>query len=90
MEIVVQVSANMAQALHQLEPGTPESDALVDMMETFNLTLEPMHRGVDDPTLQSYFVVEAPDSNTAQCVIDRLQQTDGIEAAYIKPAGELP
>ena len=60
------------------------------MIEAFGLTLEPMHRDTDDPTLQSYFVVEVPDHATAQRVMARLRQLEAVEAAYVKPPDELP
>jgi len=59
-------------------------------MEELELALEPMHLETNDPVLQSYFIVEVPDSVTAQRVIERLQQSPAIEAAYVKPPDELP
>jgi hypothetical protein len=38
----------------------------------------------------SYFIVDVPDAETAQRVINRLQQSKAIEAAYLKPPDELP
>lgn len=90
MQVTVQVSANVARTLHQRGPPTAESEALLRTIETFGLALEPMHRDTDDPNLQSYFIVEVPDHATAQCVMDRLQQSETVEAAYVKPPDELP
>ena len=90
MQVIVQVSENMARALHQRIPPTSESEALLRIIETFCHTLEPMHRNTDDPNLQRYLTVEVPDHATAQRIIDRLQQAAGIEAAYVKPPDELP
>lgn len=90
MQVVIQVSADVARALHQQGPPTAESEDFLRAIETFGLTLIPMHPGTDDPNLQSFFTVEVQDQETAQRLIDRLQQLAEIEAAYVKPPDELP
>lgn len=91
MQVTLQVSADVARALHyQRDPPTAGSKELMKIIETFGLTLEHMHRDTDDPKLQSYFIVEVPNHATAQRMIDRLQQLEAVEAAYVKPPDELP
>lgn len=90
IKVIVKVSADVARSLNHLAPPTAESEAVLRMIKTFGLTLEPMHRDTDDPNLQSYFIVEVPDDETAQRLIDQLLQAKGVEAAYIKPPDELP
>jgi hypothetical protein len=90
MQVTVQVSVDVAQALHQGSPPTAESEELLKTIGTFGLALEPMHRDTDDPNLQSYFTVEVPDHATAQRVMNRLQQSESVKAAYVKPPDELP
>ena len=90
MQVVIQVSADEARALHQLGPPTPESEALLKVINTYDLTLQPIHPGTKDPNLQTYFMLEVQDPETAQEIVDRLQQLPGVEAAYIKPPDELP
>jgi cell division protein FtsX len=90
MQVVIQVSEDVARPLHQLGPPTPDSEALLKLMKTFGLTLKPIHPDTKDPKLQTYFIVEVQDPQTAQELVDRLQQWPGIEAAYIKPPDELP
>lgn len=90
MQVTVQVSADVSRALHQRGPPTAQSQELVKIIKTFGLTLEPMHRDTDDPNLQSYFIVEAPDQAAAKRVIDRLRQSEAVKAAYVKPPDELP
>jgi len=90
MQVTIQVSADVARALHQQSPPTAKSETLLRMVDTLGYALEPMHRDTDDPNLQSYFIVEAPDSATAQRVIDRLRESEAVEAAYVKPPDELP
>jgi hypothetical protein len=90
MKIVVQVSADVARALHQRGPPTADSQELLRIIETFGLALEPVHRDTDDPNLQSYFTVEVLDHATAQRVMNRFQQSEAVKAAYVKPPDELP
>ena len=90
MQVTVQVSADVARALHQRGPPTVESEELLRIIETFGLALEPMHRDTDDPNLQSYFTVEVLDHATVQRVMNRLQQLAAVEAAYVTPPHGLP
>jgi hypothetical protein len=90
MQVTIQVSPDVARTIHQRVPPTAESEELLRMIETFGLTLEPMHRDTDDPNLQSYFMVAVPDNTTAQRVMDCLQQLEAVKATYVKPPDELP
>ena len=90
MQVTVQVSADVAHALHQRCPPTAESEELLRIIETFRLALEPMHRDTDDPNLQSYFIVEVVDHATAQRVMNSLQQLKAVKTAYVKPPDESP
>ena len=90
MQITVKVSADIGRSIHQRSPSTTESAELLRIVEAFGVTLEPMHPGTADPNLMSYFIVEVPDAETAQRVINRLQQSKAIEAAYLKPPDEVP
>ena len=90
MQVVIQVTPELARPLHQLGPPTEESEALVRTVESFGLALEPMHPGADDAELQTYFLVDLQDQQTAQELLQRLQQMSGIEAAYLKPPDESP
>jgi len=90
MQVTIQVSADVAIALNQRGPPTAESRRLLRMIEIFGLTLEPMHLDTNDPNLQSYFTVEVPDYAIAQRVMDRLRQSEAVEAAYVKPPDDLP
>src|SRR5215510_5737871 len=66
MQVVIQVSPDIARALHQRSPPIGESETLLRTIETFGLKLEPMHPDTNDPDLQSYFRVEVKDQATAQ------------------------
>lgn len=90
MQAIVMVSLRAARALHERSPPIEDAEDLPNVMEAFGLAMEPLHRSTDDPTLQKYFVVEVPDVETAQRLIERLQQSPLVEAAYIKPPDEMP
>ena len=90
MQVTFKVPADVGRALHQRDPPTTESKEPLRIVEALGVTLEPMHPGTKDPNLMSYFIVEVPDPKTAQRVIDRLQRSTAIEAAYLKPPDELP
>jgi hypothetical protein len=89
MQVTIQVSADVARALHGRNPPIAESEALLKMIETFGLTLERMHPNTDDHALQSYFTVEVADPTTAQRFVERVQESEAVEAAYVKPPDEL-
>lgn len=88
--IVLKVSTDVAHALHRRVPPNNESDELLKIVEMFDVTLRPMHPGVEDRNLIRYFIVKAPDFTIAQLLLERLQQSKVVEAAYIKQPDELP
>ena len=90
MQVTIQTSAAVARPLHNRGSPTSESAAILRTIEAMGLTLEPMHPGTKDPILQSFFIVEVPNQEIAQQLIDRLQQLEGIGAAYVKPPDEMP
>jgi hypothetical protein len=49
-----------------------------------------MHADTSGPKLAAYFKVEVPDRKTAERVITSLNRISAVEAAYWKPAEELP
>lgn len=90
LHVIVQVSEDVAQTLHQRGPPTTGSQELLKIAEELGVELEPLHPGVEDLSLARYFVVEAPDPATAQLVVAHLQGSNAVEAAYLKPPGEPP
>ncbi len=90
MQVTVQVAPEVARGLRGGRSSGALFPQIEGMLEHFSITLEPLHRDLDDDTLTSYFVVEVPDYQTAQAVIRGLRSCQGIRAAYLKPAAELP
>lgn len=90
MLVTVQVSAEAARALRHRRTRNTESEALSRTIESLGFTLEPLHPETNDPVLQSHFTVSVPDSAAAQRLIERLNQSAAVKAAYVKPADEPP
>jgi hypothetical protein len=49
-----------------------------------------MHPGSTDPLLAPYYLIEAPNREFAEKIINRLKTSAVVEAAYIKPIDESP
>ena len=91
MYLTVKVRESEAQELQQEErPSTPAATEVLRAAEELGATLRPMHPGVRDPELSTYFFVEVPDQPTAGRIISRLQNCDAVESAYVKPPDEMP
>lgn len=83
MYVVVQVSP---ASLAENSDGFPVlTENLQQEISHLGIHLTPMHPGVKDPTLASYFYVETPDQPAAERVIVQLQKQNAVEAAYLKP-----
>jgi hypothetical protein len=49
-----------------------------------------MHPGVQDAALVAWFVLTAVDAAALAEAVSQLQSHPAVDAAYLKPAGELP
>ena len=90
IHVTVQVSRDAALALHRQGPVTADAEGLLQTADELGVELKPMHYGASDPALITFFIVEVPDSETAEKVIARLRQCKAIAAAYVKPPDEEP
>jgi hypothetical protein len=90
MRVTTQLRREVAPTFHHRQSPTTASAELSRVTEELGVVLEPMHPGVEDPRLASYFTVEVPDHVTAERVISRLQNCEAVEAAYLKPLDEAP
>ena len=90
IRVTVQVSLDVARVLHQQGPPTTESEELLRIVEELGVVLEPIHPGAKDDLLVPYFEVKVSSLAEGEQVIARLQQSEAIEGAYIKPPAELP
>jgi hypothetical protein len=89
VEIVVKLRPDVAAAM---QSGTtePAEAELRKTLDDLGVSLEPVHPGFDDSLLAPYFRVEVDDPEAADRVITSLQQSEVVEAAYVKPADEPP
>lgn len=90
MRITTQVRGDVSRALQRRQAPTAASEELARVANELDAVLEPIHPGAEDPSLASYFTLEVPDSVTAEQAISRLQNCEGVEAAYLKPSDETP
>jgi hypothetical protein len=89
VEISVQLRPDVALALQGMSEAPPEADDLARRAEELGVSLQPVHPGETDPLLAPFFYVDAPDEE-AERILTELAATPGVEAAYLKPAAELP
>lgn len=106
MRVDIQVQLDTALDLHkqlgQPKKGTSQGKSsaselnkesaseLNKEIEKMGLKIEPIHPGQTHPLLAPYFMIEVPDRQTAERVIDRLTKNKIVEAAYLRPEEAAP
>jgi hypothetical protein len=65
------------------------ADAVLARAAELDVALGPLHPGTADAELASYLSGHVDDA-VADGVIERLRRCDGVEGAYVKPAGAPP
>jgi hypothetical protein len=90
MQVTVKIRPQYSEALHDVAAAGPAIGELLQIVEERGLSLEPEHPGETDPLLTPYFRVEVPDEAAAEDVSAALRTSEAVEAAYVKPADELP
>jgi|GEM_PF-3318040 len=88
MVVTVQVKPDVARVLQNQSEPTPVSEELLAVLEELDIILVPIHPDTEDPLLIIFFTVEVADSSTAEKVINRLLESEAVEAAYLKPPAE--
>lgn len=96
MRIAVQLDAATTDAVRgRLVPTgpSPRGDgptAVEQVVARVGAVVHPVHPGVPDRLLTSYFFIEVPDTAAAVDLLDELQRTPGVDAAYVEPSAEPP
>jgi hypothetical protein len=90
VRITIQVRPDVARALQGRLPNSPEATEVARAAAELGTVLEPIHPGVDDPHLETYFTVDVADSAAADRLLEELGANPAIEAAYIKPPDAAP
>lgn len=89
MQLVVRVRPELFRTDRQPQAVSP-SRKLADVSSKFGVDIQPIHAGIAIPELAAYFGAEVPDMETAEELIVKLKETGIVDAAYVKPADELP
>jgi hypothetical protein len=89
LRITVELAPDVARQLHGAGPATPATDDLARVVNDAGVRLEPIHPGVQDRTLRSFFTIDVRDDD-AQALIERLLKLPAVTAAYLKPVDAMP
>ena len=90
MSVTVHLSPDTA---HQFEVGDSELTEATEISQAANelgIVLRPQHPGTSDPILEALYTVDVEGRVQGEQVAARLRTCNGVEAAYFKPADELP
>jgi hypothetical protein len=99
MQVVIQIDPESSRQLNSLLDATPaasgDTSVSPQVRDLANEArelgdLRAIHPGVDSADLQSFFVLDVPDRDSAERAIARLRQSKVVTAAYFKPPDEAP
>ena len=90
LQVIVQVKLEVARQLRQQQPSTDISRMIEQTVKQLGGRLNPVHLDTTDPLLLPFFQVQVSNPQTADQIVAALSQCEGVEAAYLKPADELP
>jgi hypothetical protein len=88
--ITLQLTAEAARALRGAGPPSPAVEALEGALRAIDAEARPLHRATRDESLMRYFIVELRPGAQPDEALAALRRCEAVEAAYIKPAEELP
>ena len=96
MRIALQLDAATAEAVRvrvTREGPAPRGDRSLpveQVVQAAGAVVRPVHPGASDALLTPYFFIDVPDDADTADLLDALQRTPGVEAAYIEPSAETP
>ncbi len=85
-DLMMKLTADWAQRIARSDRRPPPE--LAKVLDTFRATLGPPTGTVGEAS--QYFRVETADPRHLTALQRSLERLDGVEAAYVKPADELP
>lgn len=89
MRVSIKMTPQAAAELHGDVAGSELKERLAATAEDVGTSLEPMHPATEDYELRTYFYADV-DDNRVDELIERLNQEQEIEGAYVKPPDALP
>lgn len=91
MQISGLVHTEAVPALHDRASEAPDVAELRARLDEVGVTLDATHPGSHEPSLAPFFTVDIPDdAELLSRVLEILQESSVVEAAYVKPADEPP
>lgn len=90
VSITVQVIPEVARALAGDDTPSEDAQRFIDAASRRTTSLEPVHPGVDDPSLATWFTLTVRTADDAERLLDELRDDPAVEAAYIKPTDFPP
>lgn len=90
MTVIIKLKTDAALALgKKMSPTSEVAEILAAAKET-GVELKPLHPGVRDPSLMTYYYFDVPPDSNVENIVRRFRACKAVEAAYIKPPDELP
>jgi hypothetical protein len=88
--VVIKIIVGSAGGPEGAVRASSPPDEVVEAGKSFGVVFQPMHPGVEDADLASYFYALVESRDLAEKVASALRSCSGVDAAYFKPAGEAP
>ena len=85
-QLVVQLTGKAAAAFAS---GEGPAAAVRQALDQLGVALAPLHPGIDDEQLATYYAAELASQAGAKAA-ERLRSVPGVTAAYVKPKIALP
>ncbi len=90
VEVVVQLDSELAERWRRGAASSADAAQLRNVLAQAGATLQLQHPGMPDPELSRWFVAQVRDDDEGARLAVALLALRGIDAAYVKPAAELP
>ncbi len=91
MQITLKLSEDVVRRLGSKLARERATETVLGMSPAeARLQILPLHPDTNDPNLSTFYTVEVADEAQAEQTLNRLRSSALVEAAYVKPADELP
>ncbi len=90
MNVIIKLQTDAALAIGKKLPPNDKVAEILATAKEAGVELKPLHPGVRDQSLMTYYYVDVPPYSNAEDIASRFRACKAVEAAYIKPPDELP